>query len=116
MKIKRFKLKDNIQFQDLRQHPGINPGGSYIQKDAVLIDSKFAIHKSIDVEIGFPEDLTEWNDIDYVLVLDFDFGQPFYPFYRFLATGENESRFVSELVERYNNWMSSRDYLEEINN
>lgn len=112
--IKRFKIKDGVTFDLLKCDSNICQGVSYIHKDVVLTDRKLNILNGIDVEIGFPEDLSKWNDQTYVLVLDFDSLQPFEPFYTYVEAESISSKFLGALEKEYNKWMSSRWYLEEI--
>ena len=58
----------------------------------------------------------EWNDFDYILVLDEDYGQPYGPFYHFMS-GEIKEPWdgLKEVIEAYNEFMSSLIFLEEIN-
>lgn len=112
--VKRFKIKDDVTFDHLRVDPEFLQGGSYIRNDVVLVDSKPNLINGIDLELGFPTDLSKWNDQDYILVLDFDALQPFEPFYTYAEKGSISSKILEKLEKEYNNWMSSRWYLEEI--
>lgn len=114
MKIQRYKLKDGVTKDTLLQC-GFRPGGSYIAKDVVYMTYR-ALADSIDVNIGMPEDLSKWNDFDYVLVLDNDFGQPYTPFYNFM-NGEIKEKncfpFLRKVIAKYNKVMSSYPVLED---
>ena len=112
--VKRFKIKDGVTFDHLRVDPELLQGGSYIHPDVILVDEKLNIIDGVDLEVGFPQDLTQWNDQYYVLVLDFDAMQPFEPFYTYVEAESTSSKVLEKLEIEYNNWMSSRWYLEEI--
>lgn len=111
-KIKRFKLKPNA---DLSSIPEIQYM-TYVHKNAVrgfchTLDER----ELIDVCIVFPAELSEWNDFDYVLVLDDEFGQPFTPFYDYMnAPNDKPFPFLRKIIHTYNEFMSSLPYLEEM--
>lgn len=117
MKIKRFKLKDNVTRDDLISL-GFRSGGSWIKKDAELFLSRCYYRKKTDFEysigIAFSSDIQDWNDFDNVLVLDEDFGQPYTPFY-----GDNYGKDITDfpvledVISNYNKFMSSLSILEE---
>lgn len=118
MKIKRFKLKDNITKDDLIALKFRN-GGSWIKKDAELFLSRcFECGKNsfeYSIGIAFSSDINDWNDFDNVLVLDEDFCQPYTPFY-----GDNYGKDVNNfpvlemVISNYNNFMDGLNIFEEI--
>lgn len=118
MKIKRYKLKDGTTKQDLINF-GARKGGIWINKDSILFISKCFSYKGLefDIDIAFTENLCDWNDFDNILVLDDDFCQPYTPFY-----GENYGKdiqgfeYLEAVIERYNNYLDSLPFLEEVNN
>ena len=86
---------------------------SWLNKDATS-HASFRLYDSIYLEIGFPDDLETWDDFDYVLVMDEDFGQPFTPFYSYLNGESNLYPVLEKVIKRYNEVMSQLPYLEEI--
>ena len=118
MKIKRFKIKPGV---DIFVHPCgriqriIYGPVKYVNENSVGGFWESLCH-GISVTIAFPQDLSEWDDFDYILVLDEDFGQPYVPFYHFLE-GKIEKPWdgLREVIEAYNEFMSSLTFLEEIN-
>lgn len=118
MKIKRFKLKDNIAKDDLIALKFRN-GGSWIKKDAELFLSRCFEDRKTDFEysigIAFSSDINDWNDFDNVLVMDENFGQPYTPFY-----GDNYGKDITDfpvlemVINKYNQFMSSLNIFEEI--
>lgn len=117
MKIKRFKLKDNITKDDLIAL-GFKSGGTWIKKDAELFLSKYCHYKKLDfeytIDIAFSSDINDWNDFDNVLVMDDDFGQPYTPFY-YDNYGKDITDFpaLEHVISSYNEFMSSLWILEE---
>ena len=118
MKAKSYKLK-YIPTREQLIKLGARHGGSWISKDSELYFS--TLHKfpkscgEFTINIGFPDfekGLSEWDDFNYVLVLDDDFGQPYTPFY-----GKNykkdiqNSQCLEYVIEAYNNFMDSFDFL-----
>lgn len=118
MKIKRFKLKDNVTRDDLFSL-GFAPGGSWIKKDAEMFLSKYFYYQDTDFEysicIAFGPNINDWNDFDNVLVLDEDFCQPYTPFY-----GDNYGKDIADfpvledVISKYNIFMSGLGIFEEI--
>ena len=118
MKIKRFKLKDNVTRDDLIAR-GFRNGGSWIKKDAELFLSRCFEYKETEFEysisIAFSSDINDWNDFDNVLVLDEDFCQPYTPFY-----GDNYGKDITDfptlenIIFKYNEFMSGLGIFEEI--
>ena len=108
MTIKRFKLKENadVSTVPLKEHM------TYVHKDAVRGFRKY-LKGSVELNVAFPQDLSEWNDFDFVLVLDDDFCQPYTPFYGFLNGDTKLFPFLAEVVKAYNEVMGSLPYLEE---
>lgn len=118
MKIKRFKLKDNITKKELISL-GFKSGGSWIKKDAELFLSKCFYHKDTHFEysigITFSSNINDWNDFDNVLVLDEDFCQPYTPFYGG-NFGKDIANFpiLENVIIKYNEFMSDLGIFEEI--
>lgn len=119
MKIKRFKLKDNITKNDLRI-AGFRQGGAWVIKDAELFKSQeFVVGRyrtELSINIAFSSDIAAWNDFDNVLIIDEDYGQPYTPFY-----GDNYGKDINNfpvlemVINKYNQFMSSLGIFEEIN-
>lgn len=111
-KIARFKLKKDVDLN------GVNtsPYAKYIN-DGAIKGTYYSLCHEITVNIGFPEDLSKWNDFDYILVLDEDFGQPYIPFYKYLYDDSEKSNWptaLEEIVKKYNETLRGLPYLEEI--
>lgn len=109
-KIARFRLKSVIDLNQIKT----SPHASFIAKDATK-SCFYPLVDSITVNIGFPDDLSKWNDFDYILILDEDFGQPYGPFYHYL-NGELKEPFpfLEKVVQKYNKTLRHLSYLEEI--
>lgn len=118
MKAKSYKLK-YIPTKEQLIKLGARPGGTWINKDSDLyisITREFPGSRGdFSICIGFPDfekGLAEWDDFNFVLVLDDDFGQPYTPFY-----GENYKKdiqdfpFLEFVIEKYNEFMDSFDFL-----
>lgn len=119
-KIKRFKIRDDIlQGHGLQMIRGdYKEGGSWIREDVKWFIS-FPLNGSIELDVGLPDDISKWNDLNYVLVLDDDFGQPYVPyvpFYVYMGNPEpsKETEFLKTIIVAYNEKMSQLLYLEEI--
>ena len=118
MKIKRFKLKDNVTRDDLIAL-GFRNGGSWIKKDAELFLSRCFEYKETEFEysisIAFSSDINDWNDFDNVLVLDEDFCQPYTPFYGY-NYGKDITDFptLENAIFKYNEFMSGLGIFDEI--
>lgn len=123
-KIKRFKLIDNFTVDGFRNEYGIRDGGSWACDGA-----KHFIFKTIffrderghefefSIYLCFPddEDMSKWNDLDYILVLDEDFCQPYTPFYtRFGEEIGEDFWCLKTFIEKYNDWMGSLKFLKEV--
>ena len=124
MKIKRFKLKNDIIKDDLTSL-GFKNGGSWIKEDAELFICKSFEYKrdgferypfEYSISVAFSSDINDWNDFDNVLILDEDFCQPYTPFY-----GDNYGKDINnfpvleDVIFRYNEFMDSLGIFEEIN-
>jgi hypothetical protein len=128
MKIKHYKLKDGITREYLLENR-CKEGGTWISKDTELFISKTISAKirtkkgfryvadSFDICVGFPADLSKWNDFDYIIVIDEDFCQPYTAFYH-----DNYDKDIKGfpcleyVIEQYNEFLSSLPFLEEITN
>lgn len=130
MKIKRYKLKPNITKEQLEKY-GLKDGGSW-----VFNGCKHYIHKyfhvkflcqysekktrkgsfEFDIYIGFNDDISNWNDYDNILIMDEDFCQPYTPFYTDFENDVTDFPCLEKVIETYNKYMDSLDFLEEITN
>lgn len=80
MKIKRYKLKDGVTKEELISL-GAKEGGSWIGKSIKLFIGKFCCFKDkkqrinfeFSIDIGFKDNISDWNDFDNVIILDEDF-------------------------------------------
>lgn len=128
LEIKRYKIKDGININDVVSFHGVEKcDWSFVHKDAKFGMAKYIYSRKLDFEVSiyvtFSENLQEWDDFNYVLVLDDDFGQPYTAFYRRLEQtilpakqklSSTENKYVDWVVEEYNKFMDSISFLEEI--
>lgn len=121
MKINRYKLRDDITKEYLEDLPYYKKGEAiWIAKDLVGYIPKCIMYKDleVDVDIGFKEDIHDWNDFDNIIALDDDFGQLYTPFYKeeYFDKGEEITNFhyLEEFVKRYNKYMDSLPFLERV--
>lgn len=115
MKIKRYSIRDETTIEDIKAAGG-RDGGTWVNKKSKMFLSKHCEYKpthfEFSIDIAFNDDLTDWNDWDYVLVLDEDFCQPYTPFY-----GDNFGAEISNFptleycVEKYNEFMDSLPFM-----
>lgn len=114
MEIARFKTRPNVSLNHIKC---IREGGSWIHKNAIRFMS-IPLHDKYEItlNIGFPEDLSKWDDFNYILVLDEEFGQPYIPFYAYLegAWQKRESPVLNKIIKNYNEEMRALPFLEEI--
>ena len=114
MKIKRFKLKENVTEDDLIQLR-FQQGGSFVNENAKWLKFK-TLDNFVSVNLTFPEYLQDWNDFVYVLLLDEDFGQPYSPFYNyFLVDAKEGPPALNNIVYQYNKFMEELGLFEEAN-
>ena len=115
-KIHRFRIKSNVTPGDL-ENLGVRKGGVFVNPSAEWV---YFMHLSDDVtlNIAFPKDLASWNDFDFVLLLDEDFGQPFTPFYRYLNEGRKHTsgpnEYLKNIIQQYNAAMEAIPFFEEL--
>ena len=117
LKIKRFKLKsdaDIFTFPWGRVIGIIRAPVTYVNEDSICGLWDYLVRDDIAIIIAFPEDFSKWNDIDYVLIMDEAFGQPYRPFYRYLEGKALAFPYLENVIEKYNEFMSSMPFLEEI--
>lgn len=115
LQINRYKLKDPNTAESEIMKYNIRNGGGFISQDTTVF--LFApLYKEITLNIGFPRDLSVWNDLDHIIVLDEDFGQPYTPFYKYLNGEEvnNTSPFLQRVIIAYNETMNKYSFLEKI--
>ena len=113
--INRFKLKEGTTIELIlselneRDIPCCTNGGSYVNKNSKYVCYKRLVG-DIEVNIAFPENLAEWNDFDYILVMDDEFGQPYTPFYE----ANHPFTFLLNVIGNYNKLLNSLSFLEKI--
>ena len=117
MKAKSYKLKYIPTTEQLIKL-GAQPGGMWFNRVEWYISFTGEFPDScgnFSIYIGFPDfekGLAEWDDFNFVLVLDDDFGQPYAPFY-----GKNYKKDIQDfpclefVIEKYNEFMDSFDFL-----
>ena len=113
IKMARFRMRPGISVSNVKC---ISEGGSWIHRDAIRFMS-IPLHDKyeINLNIGFPEDLSKWDDFNYILVSDEDFGQPYVPFYAYMdGTWKKKSSILTQIIQKYNEEMRALPFLEEI--
>ena len=101
----------------LKNIEGLREGGSWIHNDAKSFWAVGLYDKyCITLNIGFPKNLSKWDDFNYILVLDEEFGQPYIPFYAYLdgTWQKRESPVLNQIIKNYNTEMRKLPFLEEI--
>ena len=116
LKINRYRIKPDISLEDImneihNRKLSNAEGGSYNNKNSYHCFWK-QLKDDITVEIAIPKDVSQWDDFDYVLVLDESFGQPYTPFYE----STQDFMFLIKVKEAYNKFMDSLDFLERKEN
>ena len=118
MRIKRFKLRDNINIADIKAFGG-SGGGKFVNKDAEWCIHKCFYYKPTDFEfsitIVFKLDLKDWNDFDCILVLDEAFAQSYTPFYDYFDKEIDGFKVLQHCVKTYNDYLSKLPFLIEVN-
>jgi len=95
--IKQYKLKQNINKEDL-VNAGFKNGGWQSQfKDPKVSYSIELINDEIELHIEIETNTMKFDCFDNVLVLDEDFGQPYGTFY-----GDKEFEYLNRVIEKYN--------------
>lgn len=110
-----YKIKD--EFLKNNHIKSSHSGGTWINKNCVSVISKTFFYNELEfsVDIGFPDNLRQWNDFDYILVMDEDFGQPYTPFYGEWYKKEVENFPCLEyVIQKYNEFLDSLDFLEKV--
>lgn len=108
-KIKRFRMKPDAEIP----REGMSTQMQYVNSDATHGFFKMLVDE-IELNVTFPANCADWDDFDFVLVIDDDFGQPYYPFYQYLNGKRKSFPFLDRVVHAYNEFMSSLPYLEEV--
>ena len=111
----RYRVKDGASIEGILSN-GFNPGYTFVNKNAYLCKHKLFHYKDLEftIYVSFPKDLTQFDDFDYVLVLDEDFAQPYTPFYNSFGK-DVKHEYVAAVIEAYNNFMNSIPVLEQKN-
>lgn len=85
-------------------------GGSWINKSSRYFKT-VCLADPVELNVGF-NTVDDWDDFEYVLILDDDFGQPYTPFY-----GDNYGKeisdfeFLQKVIRRYNEEMDKIPFL-----
>ncbi len=112
MQINRYRLKDDFKAWEHVPFP-LRTGGAHICKESVYYMSQELV-ADIYLYVCFPADNKDWNDFDYVEVLDENFAQPYTPFYNYLENGGEYFDFLKTVIMAYNAAMDSLEFLERI--
>lgn len=133
-RIQRFHLKPGVTHDEIRafiksKYNRIAENPSWISKDSKYgMDHTFVMVEKgknkrkdrfeISIDIGFPEDLSKWDDDAHVIIIDEDFLQPYTPFHELKTDEENGKRTETVFrtlewtVNTYNEFMRSLPFLE----
>ena len=106
-----YKMKPDVNIEDIE---GIREGGSWINKRDKYFITRTCGDEDITLNIGFPDDLSLWDDFDDVIVLDENFCQPYYPFYDAVEKNKTNNIFAMNVIGHYNKIMNSFPFLEKI--
>lgn len=114
---KKYHLKPNVTIEDIMAEAKVKAmrhgeGGSWINKRDVYFISCPCGDEEITLNIGFPEDLSLWDDYDDVLLLDEMGCQPYYPFYKAIEEINTRNPYVMNIVGHYDKIMNSFRFLE----
>ena len=113
MKVKRYKLKKNVTWDDICKLPRIQDGGEYIENTAKKM-FWVELFKNIDLCVSFPENLSTWDDFNFICIIDDDWGQPYTPFYNHLNDpGRKPFPCVESVINNYNKFMDELGIFEE---
>ena len=109
--INRYKLKDDVTMDEIlselkERNLPVSEGGKYINDKACYSTWKVLVD-GISINIAFPENPIEWDDYEFVLVMDDDFCQPYTPFYR-----ASIYPYLLNVVGHFNKFMDSLTFLE----
>lgn len=110
--INRYKLIEEIRLDDLKSL-GFKNGGSWINNKCEVFKA-IPLANDIELNIGY-SGKDDWNDFDFVLVLDDEFGQPYTPFY-----GDNYGKVITnfktlqKIIQRYNEEMDKLSFIKRI--
>ena len=113
--VNRYRMKPGVTLDDIKhelqeKHLPISTNTSYI--DGWLEFSTFSmLVDEISVNIGFPKDVSKWDDYEHIVVIDEDFLQPYGPFYNI---DEDPFIYALNVVGHYNKFMDSLSFLEEV--
>lgn len=107
MQINRYKLKTGCT-------PPLDD--KILGQRAIMLSDKYEISLMIEFESRKPKDITENFDLEYFLVLDEEFCQPYMPFYIAAMESENNSDnpCLQEVILKYNEVMDKIDWLERV--
>lgn len=140
MKANSYKLKEGITKEDLINKYGAREGGSWIDENTSIfisgylsipansvpkiksdscgyddeLDEDWEEDWAVSINVGFSENLSDWNDEDWVLLLDEDFGQPYTPFYSHYKEEVINFPYLERVIKGYNHFMDSCEWLERV--
>lgn len=122
--INRYKLKEGWTLERIadyivarrkdKRYPFamFGKGGSWINDRTQHFISCKCGDEDISLNIGFPEDLSSWDDYEDILIMDEEAGQPYYPFYDADDKPDKRFHFVLNIIGNYNRIMDSFEFLE----
>lgn len=116
-KVKRYRLIDGFNLDDWKDKYGFKDGGSWACKDSehYILKSMLFDNYEFSVYLCLPSEdkIKDWNDYDYMLVIDDDFVQPYDPFYKHYEEEVDNYWCLEQLINMYNRWMDSLEFLKE---
>ena len=125
--INRYDIKKGTTIQDIEEeikrrtrkkiqpYATFGPGAEWINReDKYLISCE--IGDDITLNIGFQNDLDEWDDYDDVFVMDELLGHPHHLFYVKIDSDNADvlPMHIRNLVNAYNKTMDSFEFLERM--
>lgn len=114
----RYKMKPGTTISDIEAYAKekgliFNTGGDWISKDAEYC-MFIVLIGDIDMDIGFPKNLENWDNFTHVLIMHDSLGQPYGPFYDYLKNSKEElDPFLKSIIEKYNGIMDGFPFLEK---
>ena len=114
--IKRFRLNQELGRKWLNEKvPPTNAAWIHQKATRCICYAVNLDEKEIYIDIRFPNDLSTWDDFEFIIVIDEDSGQPYTPFYAKLDSPNWEGdEFLNAFIRQYNNLLSDLPFLEEI--
>ena len=111
-RINRYQYKQGAPLpKDMHLDGGWIKGGAmgYVSKTIRDKDHEFNIY------VAFDRDMDDWNDFDNIAVTT-EWDEPYHPFFQFWDEEVEDFPTLEFVIERYNEFMDSLDFLEPLDN